>query len=133
MATNTAGTTAREYHTAQVHYLTKEFTKADATLVLTLGIVPAGSYVVRGGVVVKEAFNAGTNNRMDLGTSTDDDGFATDLALGTVGVIVADEMATSNDAYCASDTTIICTVDVTGSAATTGTAMAWVEYILPMG
>ncbi len=133
MPTNTAGSAAREYHTAQVHYLTKAFTKADATSVLTLGIVPAGGYVLRGGVVVTEAFNAGTNNRLDIGTSSDDDGFATDLALGTVGVIVADEMATSNDAYCATDTTITCTVDVTGTAATTGAALAWVEYIIPMG
>lgn len=133
MATGTAGTTAREYHTAQVHYLTKEFTKADATSVLTLGIIPAGSYVVRGGVFVKEAFNAGTNNRLDIGTVADDDGFATDLALGTVGVIVADEMATSNDFYVTVDTTINCTVDVTGTAATTGTGMAWVEFIVPQG
>jgi len=131
MATGTAGTTAREYHTKQVHYITKAFTKADATSVLTIGIVPAGSYVLRGGVVVTEAFNAGTNNRLDIGTSGDDDGFATDLALGTVGVIVADEMATTNDAYCSTDTTITCTVDVTGTAATTGTALAWVEYIVP--
>jgi hypothetical protein len=133
MTTNTAGTTAREYHTAQVHYLSKEFTKADAGLVLTLGVRPGGSYVVRGGVVVTEAFNAGTNNRLDVGTSADDDGFATDLALGTVGVIVADEMATTNDAYSATDQTISATVDVTGSAATTGAGFVWVEYIVPMG
>lgn len=130
MATGTAGTTAQLYHTNQVHYLWKEFTKADATLVLTLGVVPAGGYVLRGGVVVKQAFNAGTNNRLDIGTSGDDDGFATDLALGTVGVIVADEMATSDDSYCSTDTTITATVDVTGTAATTGTGMVWVEYIV---
>lgn len=133
MATGTAATTAREYHTAQVHYLSKAFTFADATLVLTLGTRPAGSYVLRGGVVVVTAFNAGSNNRLDIGTTGDDDEFATDLALGTVGVIVADEMATTNGAYSATDEIITCTVDVTGTAATTGAGFAWVEYIVPMG
>lgn len=130
MATNTAGSTARQHVTAQVTYLVKAFTKADALAVLTLGVRPAGSLVLRGGVVVTEAFNAGTNNRLDIGTSADDDGFATDLALGTVGVIVADEMATSNDAYSATDQTITATVDVTGTAATTGAGYVWVEYIV---
>lgn len=129
MATNTAGTVAREHATQQVSYLRLAITKADATLVKTVGIIPAGSIVLRGGVAVTEAFNAGTNNRLDLGTVADDDGFATDLALGTVGVIVADEMATSNDFYVTVDTTIIATVDVTGTAATTGAAYVWIEYL----
>jgi hypothetical protein len=133
MATGTAGTVAREYHQAQVHYLTKEFTYADDGSALSMGYVPAGGYVVRGGVVVKVAFNAGTTNVLDIGTAADDDGFATDLALGTIGVIATDEMATTNDAYCSADTEIKCTVDLTGTAASAGTAMAWVEYILPMG
>lgn len=132
MATNTAGTSAREYHTAQVHYLSKAFTKADAATTITLGYRPAGSYVVRGGVVVTEAFNAGTNNRLDLGTSADADSFGTLLALGTVGVIVADEMATTNDSYSATDQAITAYVDVTGTAATTGAGFVWVEYIVPM-
>lgn len=131
MATNTAGTSAREYHTKQITHIGVAFTKADATKVLTLGYVPAGGYVLRGGVVVTAAFNAGTNNRLDIGTATDDDGFATDLALGTIGVIVADEMATSDDSLCSADTQITCTVDVTGTAATTGAGYAWVEYLVP--
>lgn len=130
MATNTAGNSAREYHTKQVVYLAKDFTFADALAVLALGTIPAGSRVIRGGVVVGEAFNAGTNNRLDIGTASDDDGFATDLALGTIGVIVADEMATTNDAYNASAIAITATVDLTGTAATTGYGTVWVEYIV---
>lgn len=131
MATGTAGTVAREYHTKQTHYLSKAFTYADDGVVLTLGVRPAGSYVIRGGVIVTEAFNAGSTNVLDIGTSADDDGFATDLALGTVGVIVADEMATTNDSYSASDQTITATVDLTGTAPTTGAGLAWVEYLVP--
>jgi hypothetical protein len=133
MATGTAGTSARHYNTHQVHYLGKAIVFGDATLTKDLGYVPAGSYVLRGGVVVTEAFNAGTNNRLDIGTAADTDGFATDLALGTVGVIVADEMATTNDAYCAADTLIQCVVDVTGTAATTGAGYVWVEYLVTTG
>jgi len=133
MATGTAGTNARQYHTHQVHYLRKYFTKADATLTLDLGYIPAGAVVLRGGVAVIEVFNAGTNNRLDIGTSGDTDGFATDLALGTVGIIVADEMATSDDFYSTSEQLIQCVVDVTGSAATTGKAIAWIEYIVVDG
>ena len=130
MATGTAGTAARHYHTHQVHYLYKEFTFADDGSALSMGYVPAGSYILRGGVVVKVAFNAGTTNVLDIGTAADDDGFATDLALGTIGVIATDEMATTNDAYCSADTQILATVDLTGTAASAGTACAWVEYIV---
>lgn len=133
MATGTAGTAAREYHTAQVHYLTRAFTYADDGLALSMGFIPAGAYVIRGGVCVKTAFNAGSTNVLDIGTVADDDGFATDLALGTVGVIAADEMATTNDFYVTVDTEIKCTVDLTGTAATTGAGLAFIEYIVPMG
>jgi hypothetical protein len=130
MATGTAGSSARRNTTQQVGYLRKGFTFANATETLTLGVLPAGAIVINAGVVVSEAFNAGTNNRLDIGTSGDTDGFATDLALGTVGLIVWDELATSSDVgpY-ASDTTIQCVVDVTGTAATTGIGTVFVTYI----
>lgn len=134
MATNTAGNAARTYQQHMVHYLRKRISFADgATTVHTLGIIPAYSTVIRGGVVVTTAFNAGSGNVLDIGTSADDDGFATDLALGTIGVIAADEMATTNDAYVTADTTIIATVALTGTAATAGEAFAWVEYLVPDG
>lgn len=130
MATNTAGTVARNFQKQMVHYLRKGFTFANDGETLTVGVVPAGSIVIRAGVVVSTAFNAGSTNVLDIGTAADTDGFATDLALGTIGVIVADEMATTNDAgpY-AADTTIQAVVDLTGTAATTGAGEIWVEYI----
>lgn len=130
MATDTAATSARHNTTQQVGYLRKDFTKANATETLTMGVLPAGAIVVSAGVIVSEAFNAGTNNRLDMGTSGDTDGFATDLALGTIGNIVWDELATSNDlGPYASDTTIQIVVDVTGTAATTGIGSAYVMFI----
>ncbi len=130
MATGTAGTSARELPFQAVHFLRKGFTFADDGLTLTLGYIPAGATVLRGGVVVTTAFNAGSTNVLDIGTAADGDGFATDLALGTIGVIVADEMATSNDMYVTADTQITCDVDLTGTAATTGAGYAWIEYLI---
>lgn len=114
-----------------VHYISRDFTFADNGVAKVVGVVPTGATVIRGGIVVSTAFNAGTSNVCDLGTSADDDGFATDLALGTIGVIVADEMATTNDAgpY-TTDTTIIVTPALSGTAATAGVGRAWVEFIL---
>lgn len=134
MPTNVAGTNAREYQTHQVHYLRRAISFADgASNVYTLGIIPAGSTVIRGGVVVTTAFNAGTGNVIDIGTAADDDGFATDLALGTIGVIAADEMATTNDAAVTADTTITATLALSGTAATAGAGFVWIEYLIADG
>lgn len=113
------------------HVISKDFTYADNGSTLTLGYVPIGGTVIRGGVVVSTAFNAGTGNVLDIGTAADPDGFATDLALGTIGVISADEMATTNDAgpY-TSDTQIVCVPALSGTAATAGVGRAWVEFII---
>ena len=130
MATGTAGGVGRQYHQQMIHYLRKSIVFGDDGSELSMGWVPLGAVVIRGGIVVSTAFNAGTTNVADLGTAADPDGFATDLALGTIGVIVADEMATTNDAgpY-AADTEIKVTVDLTGTAATAGAGEAWVEFI----
>lgn len=131
MATNTAATSAREYQTYQTTYLRIPISYADgATNVYTVGWIPAGATVLRGGVIVTTAFNAGTTNVIDIGTVADDDGFATDLALGTIGVIAADEMATTNDAYATADTKIIATLALSGTAATAGAGFVFVEYIV---
>lgn len=132
MATGTAGSTARRYHQAMLHHMSAAISYADGNgKVYTLGIIPAGAYVLRGGVAVTTAFNFGTNNLLDIGTSGDDDGFATNLSLATVGVIVADEMATSNDFYSTSEQTITATLDLTGTAGTTGAGRVWIEYLVP--
>lgn len=114
-----------------VHTLAKDFTYSDNGSTLSLGYVPIGATVIRGGVVVSTAFNAGTGNVLDIGTAADPDGFATDVALGTIGVISADEMATTNDAGpFTSDTEIVCVPALSGTAATAGVGRAWVEFII---
>ncbi len=133
MATNTAGSTGRQFHQQLVHYISRYIALADATngVAYTLGVIPPRAIVLRGGVAVIEAFNYGTNNLLDIGTSGDDDGFATNLALTTIGIIAADEMATSNDFYSTSEQTITFTPELTGTAGTTGKIVVWMEFLVP--
>ena len=133
MATGTAGTVARQYHTAQIHYLRKDITIADAATTVTVGVIPAGSIILEAisGVYVSVVFNAGTNNRLDIGVSTDSgtNNFATLLTLLGIGMIELDEVAATLKV--ASDSTIQAYVDVTGTAATTGEASILIAYIPP--
>lgn len=134
MTTGTAGNTARQYHTCQVHYLRCGITYADNGVVKTVGIIPAGSQILNtlSGVFVRTAFNAGTSNVLDIGTSANDDLYATDLALGTKAFVAFDEAATATDVnawYVSSDTTITATVALSGTAATAGEAEVVIAYL----
>lgn len=128
---------AQQYHTNQVHFLRAAITFSDDGSVVSLGWVPAEASILRGGVVVSTAFNAGTSNVLDIGfrnagdgTSDDADEFATDLALGTEGVIDTDAMATAGDAYFPEGAEITCSPALSGTAATAGAGQVWVEYIV---
>ncbi len=121
---------ARQYHTQQIHYLRKTITYADDGTTVTVGVIPAGSILLKpiSGVAVTTVFNAGTTNVADLGPSTDagTDLWATDLALGTLAFVPIDE-AVSN--LVSVDTTVQIAVDLTGTAATTGSAEVCICYI----
>lgn len=122
---------ARNLGEQVIQYLRKPVSFLDgATTVVQVGTLPAGSVVLDAGVVVTTAFNAASTNVLDIGTSLDDDGFATDLAMGTIGKIVADELATSNDlGPYASDISITATHAQTGTAATAGAGIVYVAYM----
>ena len=130
MATGTAGTAARVFHTQQVHYLRKSITFADDGTTVTVGTIPAGSLVLKplSGVAVTTVFNAGSTNVLDVGPSTDSgtDLWATDLALGTLAFVPLDEAVTF---LVSVDTTVQAAVDLTGTAATTGAAEIIICYI----
>lgn len=129
MATNTAGSVARQYSYQLVHYMRKGFTYADNGTVLTLGVVPSGSLILKAlsGVHVVTAFNAGTNNFLDVGTSANDDLFGTDLSLATTTFVPLDEAV--GDYRVSADTTITATPGLTGTAATTGDGEIVIAYI----
>jgi hypothetical protein len=123
-------TPARQYHTQQTHFLRKSITYLDLGTTVDVGVVPAGAIVVNAGIIVTTAFNTGTSDVLDIGTSGDTDGFATDLDLQTVGRTIADELASSNDlGPYASDTTLQGVLVASGTAATAGAAEIFVEFI----
>lgn len=136
MATGTAGSSARQYHTTQIHYLRQDVVYTDNGKVFTMGTIPAGSQILNtiSGVYVNTVFNWGTNNRIDIGTSADDDLYGTDIALGTKAFVALDEAATAtgvNAWYVSSDTTITCTPDLTGTTPSTGSAVVVIAYVPP--
>lgn len=53
MATGSTGSLGQMYHTNQVHYISRAITYADnGAGALTVGVIPPGALVIRGGVVV---------------------------------------------------------------------------------
>lgn len=129
MTTDVAGNQGQEYHTNQTHFLAKTVTFANAGQTVTLGTLPENACVVSAGIIVSTAFN-GSSPTADLGTAGDGDGFATALALGTIGNIVWDEFATSNDLYSTSATTVSVTLSAM-SGASAGVGHAYVQYVVP--
>lgn len=110
-----------------------DFTKADAGSTISIGALPENAVVIKAisGVYVHEAFNAGTNNRLDIGTAADTDFFGTDLSLLAIGFVPLDEAVSLRPSETVA-TEIKIVVDVTGTAATTGKASAMVFYtVLP--
>jgi len=131
MATGTDNTTvSRDSHHQMVHTLRKGITFADIDSTVTVGVLPIGAIVVGGGVLVSTAFNSATSDTVGIGTSADPNGIATLLAVSTAGLIVADELATSDDLgpYTAA-TTIVADQVSTGTAATAGSGEIYIQYI----
>jgi hypothetical protein len=130
MATGTAGTTARKYHTAQSHYLIVPISYADGDgTVYALGTVPANSVIKKSGSGVHPSvvFNAGTLNTIDIGTVGTPTLYGSALSLLTA-TFVATAQATG--AYIVTvDTPVVATIHLTGTAPTTGTGYVWVEYL----
>lgn len=111
-----------------VHYLRRSITFADNGSQLVIGVVPAGSVLMKptSGLAISTVFNAGTNNFIDMGTSADDDLYGTDLSGLALGFIPFDEAVSP---LVLVDTIMTVTVGLTGTAATTGAAEAIICFI----
>jgi hypothetical protein len=122
------GNTARDYGVQLVHYLRKAFTKDDNGTVLTLGTVPDGALILGplSGVQVNEAFNAGTLNELDIGTTATGDFFGTNLSLAAVAFVGIDEVVSRT---VSGATTLTATPNLTGTAATTGKGEIVIAYL----
>lgn len=119
---------ARDDLYQNIQYIRKDFTFGDNGKVLKIGTLPAHAVIAKAisGVNVSTVFNAGTGNVLDIGTSTDDDLFGTDIALGTAGLIPLDEAV--SEYVGTSDVEITATVALSGTAATTGVGQIVIAY-----
>ena len=116
MPTNTQGTTARKYHTQQIHYLRKSISFEDAGTVVPIGILPAGAVIhqAMSGVSVNVAFDGDTTNTLDIGVAGTAAKYASALALGTIGFIANDAVVSN---MIPDDIELIATVVSTAAAA----------------
>lgn len=109
--------------------LVKKFEHSIGNVTFTIGTIPANSIVTGAGVVVTTAFAGGTPPTLDLGTSADPDGFATNLVLSTAGNIVADELASSDDLGPYTAETTIVGVTESGVTTSAGVGYVYIRYI----
>jgi hypothetical protein len=129
MATNSAGSKSLNYYTQQIPYLMARISYADgASNVYTLGTVPANSLIIKpmSGVHVRTAYNAGTNNLINIGTSADDDLFGTVMSLTTATFVPLDEAI--GGFYVTSDTIVTASHALSGTAATAGDGVVIIAY-----
>lgn len=128
MATNTAGTAARQLPFQAINFLRKGLTFADRGTTLTVGIVPAGALILApiSGVYVLTAFNGGGTDLVDIGISGTPEQFGANLDVSSTGTKV---VAVSANMRVASDTTIIATYTDANSDATTGDAEIIIAYV----
>src|SRR6187402_1368673 len=125
---------ARQLEVQATHYLRRDLaynTNGVAAGVL-LGTVPAGSKIVDVHIYIDTAFNAGTTNVLQGGTTgTGTNLFtSTDAAAGTVGEKEAASAAgQARGLIFTADTDLFVSFTQTGTAATAGAATVIVEFV----
>lgn len=98
--------------------------------IFNLGTLPNGAIMVApiSGVDVNTVFNAGTNNRLNIGISGTAAKYAATSSLLTAGFVA---MAVAVGHRVAADTVIVVTLDITGTAPTTGDVEIVVAFVTP--
>lgn len=121
-----AATTPRQFHTQQIHYLRKKVNYNDAGIAagVLFGTVPAGALIVTQNVRVDTAFNAGTTNALNVGTTAGGTQVFTDAA--TAGA----RTPTIANLPLATDTDLYVAYAQTGTAATAGVGTVVIGYVV---
>ena len=116
-----------------VKYLHKDFDKANAGQTISLGAIPPDAVIdyAGSGVEVHELFNAGTTNRLDIGTAANTTLYASDLPLGSVGFKPLDEATALHRPSQTEWTELKAVIDVTGSTSAGGKASVIIRYTTP--
>lgn len=123
---------ARNNGLQSAQVLRKRITYVNNGSTITVGKMPAGAIVTGGGVQIVTAFNdSGTDTLIVgfVGSTTDDNAYATLLDLSAVGFIVLDELAATTNIQQTVDTTVTCVYAGQNSNATAGVADVVVFYV----
>lgn len=127
-----SGPSARVGQSQTMHFLRKRINYSSNGTVLTVGKLPAGASVVGGGVHIVTAFNDSGTDTVDvgfIGSTTDDNAYATLLDVSAVGWIVFDELATTTNIQQSVDTTVTVRYNGQNSNATAGACDVIVWFI----
>jgi hypothetical protein len=116
---------ARQFHTQQVHYLRKRVNYNDTNIStgVVFGTLPIGAMIVTQNVRCSPAFNAGTTNALNVGTSAGGTQLFTDAA--TAG---ARSPTIANLSF-AAETPLYVQYAQTGTAASAGVADIVIGFI----
>lgn len=116
---------ARQLHSQQTHYFRKRVSYHDAGIGtgVVFGTMPTGGMIITQNVRVSTAFNAGTTNAINVGTTAGGTQLFTDAA--TAG---ARSPTIANLSF-ASDTDLYVQYAQTGTAATAGVADIVIGYV----
>jgi hypothetical protein len=118
---------ARDAGYQNVQYFRKRVQFTD-TVLTTRFRIPAGAIILLplSGVDVQTVFNAGTNNRVQIGDASGASKYGLNVSLAAVGFV---PIAVAVGHKVAVETDIIVTLDVSGTAATTGDAEVILAFI----
>lgn len=123
---------ARNDGSQSVLFLRKRINYTQNGTTVTVGKIPAGASVVGGGVHVITGFNdSGTDTLIVgfIGSTTDDNAYATLLDLTAVGFIALDELAATTNIQQTVDATVTCVYAGQNSNASAGVADVIVYYV----
>lgn len=133
MATNTAGTVARDLGFQAVHYLRKDFTYADlgaADDEHVVGVLPAGAVVLRLTVATWASFDDTTADDLDVGYTAGGSELGSAMDINTATVDVGDIAGGDMEPLSADKTVYFApTTGATGDGST-GAGTIIVEYVM---
>ena len=106
------------------------YTTTDSTLI---GYLPAGAFIEGINVSIETAFNAGGNDYLQIGTSTDEDAFGDDINVGTKDIVLVDVPSAGIGILSTTvPTGIYVDYQPAGSAPTAGVAYVVITYVQPI-
>jgi len=132
MATDTTGSDARDFERQMIHYYRRTISfdtvNVSSADTIKIGTLPAGAVITQAIVKVNTAFNAGTDNLINVGTSADPDGIVDELDIDATAAEFQ-VVYRGCDLTFSSATPVYATYAESGTAATAGEAEIIICYI----